>query len=352
MEDAFGLATGTWQHPYAAWIRTCEQTAMRRAPAPDTATFSWGFDHLCEDDTSPDQACWSPERRFRELSRRIVEHSDTFFRYETPVDFELDGRALRFTSPAASPWPENNTVRAQWHPARQSGGRAVVVLPHWNASLDSYTPLCRLLNLFGLSALVMALPCHAGRKPATARAAEFVISANVGRTIACARQAVVDARSCLDWLEQAGYTRLGLVGASLGSGYGFLVSAHEPRLRSNVFNQYSSTISDVVWTSLPPVKQQFEAHLSRSALRDAWRPINAISYFDRFARHPKVSLLISGRYDEVFPRDCVREIVSAFRAHALAHRVVELPCGHYTMGWPPYCAVAAWRIATFLRESM
>jgi pimeloyl-ACP methyl ester carboxylesterase len=62
--------------------------------------------------------------------------------------------------------------------------------------------------------------------------------------------------------------------------------------------------------------------------------------------------LICGRYDEVFPRDCVLEVVSAFRAHALAHRVVEFPCGHYTLGWPPYCVAAGLRIATFLRESL
>jgi pimeloyl-ACP methyl ester carboxylesterase len=251
-----------------------------------------------------------------------------------------------------SPWPENNTVWAHWFPARRASGRAVLVLPHWNARPESYATFCRVLNLFGLSALVVALPCHGPRKPCGARGAEHVVSANLGRTIACARQAVVDARCCVDWLERQGYTRVGMAGTSLGSGYGFLTSAHEPRLRVNVFNQCSSTISDVVWMGLDALRPRLEPHLSQGELREAWSPINAISYFDRFSRYPKVSLLVTGRYDEVFPLVCRREVISAFRLRALPHRLVELPCGHYSMGKFPYCLAAASRMAAFLREEL
>ena len=141
---------------------------------------------------------------------------------------------------------------------------------------------------------------------------------------------------------------------SLGSGDGFLTSAHEPRLRVNVFNHCSSTISDVAWVGLRELRPELEPHLSQDVLRDAWSPINPISYFDRFARLPKVSLLVWGRYDELFPHTCTREIISAFRLHSLSlpHRVIALPCGHYSMGWVPYSAAVAWRSATFLREEL
>jgi hypothetical protein len=48
----------------------------------------------------------------------------------------------------------------------------------------------------------MTLPYHGARRPKECRRAEFAVSANLGRTIATARQTVVEVRSCLDWLEQ------------------------------------------------------------------------------------------------------------------------------------------------------
>jgi pimeloyl-ACP methyl ester carboxylesterase len=350
--DSTASLSRWWPELYTNWIQACEQKAMSRALHEAPVTFSWGFESLHEWRPGEAHEFRGPLEQLCEWSRRVIQNSEDFFSYAVPTDFNRTGRLLRFTSPACSPWSENNTVSAAWYPARHADGRAVLLLPHWNASPASYVRFCRFLNLFGLSALVMALPCHGRRKPATARAAEYVVSANIGRTIACARQAVVDARSCVDWLEQQRYTRVALVGTSLGSGYGFLTSAHEPRLEVNVFNQCSSTISDVVWNGLPGVRRQLEAHLSQNALREAWSSINAVSYFDQFARHSKASLLVCGRYDRVFPRDCTREVIDAFRAHALTHRVVELPCGHYTMGWPPYCVAAALRIATFLHDHL
>ena len=58
--------------------------------------------------------------------------------------------------------------------------------------------------------------------------ADYAVSANIGRTIDATRQAVIDVRSCYDWLQQRGYTDLGIVGTSLGSCYAFLATAHDP----------------------------------------------------------------------------------------------------------------------------
>jgi hypothetical protein len=341
-----------WQQLYKRSISAYDRNAARRGQRSDPTPFSWGFEWVRPWAPWDEKASHDPHQRLAELSRSIVQDSDAFFGYTAPAVFQLAGRVLRFASPVVTPWPENNTVWAEWFPARRANGRAVLVLPHWNARPASYTWFCRLLNLFGLSALVMALPCHGRRRPSGACGAEYVVSANIGRTIACARQAVIDARCSVDWLEQQGHTRIAMAGTSLGSGYSFLTSAHEPRLRVNVFNQCSSTMSDVVWMSLRTLRRQLEPHLSQEALREVWSPIHAISYFDRFSRHSKVSLLVCGRYDELFPRVCTREVIDAFRARALPHRVVELPCGHYTMAWPPYCLAAAWHIATFLREEL
>jgi dienelactone hydrolase len=73
--------------------------------------------------------------------------------------------------------------------------------------------------------LRISLPYHDHRMPPKLTRADYAVSANIGRTIDATRQAVIDVRSCYDWLEHRGYTDLGIVGTSLGSCYAFLATA-------------------------------------------------------------------------------------------------------------------------------
>ena len=85
---------------------------------------------------------------------------------------------------------------------RKGGGKkAVVLLPHWNAPADGHNALCRGLARLGVSALRLSLPYHDYRMPPELQRADYAVSANVCRTIDAARQAVIDVRCCLDWLE-------------------------------------------------------------------------------------------------------------------------------------------------------
>ena len=163
-----------------------------------------------------------------------------------------------------TPYPENNTVHAQWFPAKGEGKkRAVVVLPHWNAPVDAHNVLCRGLSRLGISALRISLPYHDYRMPPELKRADYAVSSNVCRTMDAARQAVIDVRCCFDWLEMQGFERLGIVGTSLGSAYACLASAHDPRIAVNVFNHCSTYVADVVWTGLSTqhVRQGLEAHI-------------------------------------------------------------------------------------------
>jgi hypothetical protein len=46
-----------------------------------------------------------------------------------------------------------------------------------------------------------------------------------------------------------------------------------------------------------------------------------------------------------------REVVREFAAHKLDHKVVVLPCGHYTTGETPYKYMDGWHLATFFRTA-
>ena len=230
---------------YAQWMYDWETRLTsvdnNRVVRPLEWGVEWARDWPCRNGFAPG-SCARDERSGKIPARVQPAHrrsSDEFYSYTTPTDFRLERREvqvfstrevpdpkleakvrgthadfLRFTSPVHTPYPENNLVNARWFPAR--GRRAVVLLPHWNSDALAYTGLCRVLNLLGIAVLRLSMPYHDIRMPADTRRADYAVSANIGRTLDACRQAVVDVRCCLDWLEQQGYSRAGHPGHQPG----------------------------------------------------------------------------------------------------------------------------------------
>ena len=336
---------------YKEWIYSWETRLADRDTNRVVRPFDWGLEWSWDWPlASSRQPSSDPEREnfLAELNDVIVAGSDAFYAYKTPLDFRLEGECLYFTSPVKTCVPNNNRVRARWFPAERRG--AVVVLPQWNADPESHNGLCRIFNMVGISALRLSLPYHDVRKPAETERADYAVSANICRTLDAGRQAVADARSCLDWLESQGYSKLGIVGTSLGSCYAYLASAHDERLKVNVFNHCSTTFAEVVWTGQATrhVRAGLDADLSLERLRRCWMAISPIAYADKLARWPKKSLFIYARYDLTFLPEFSREIIAeSLRLH-LDTKVAVLPCGHYTCGETPFKFLDAYYMASFL----
>ncbi len=313
---------------------------------------------------------------FSRLNERIICDSDNFYSYQKPADFRLERREvqvfstrevpdprldekvrgthadfLRFTSPVVTPYPENNLVNARWFPAR--GRRALVLLPHWNSDAISYNILCQALNWMGIAVLRLSMPYHDIRRPAEIDRADYAVSANIGRTLDSVRQGVVDARCCLDWLEAQGYNRLGIVGTSLGSCYAFIATAHDPRIQVAAFNHASTYFADVVWhgQSTRHIREGLEPAINLENLRQVWRAGSPMVYFDKFSRWPRRSLIIYAKYDMTFLPEFSQQVVEEFERRNLDHKVVVLPCGHYTMGETPYKYMDGWQLVSFLRTA-
>ena len=365
---------------YAQWMYDWETRLTsvdnNRVVRPLEWGVEWARDWPCRNGFGPGHVPVDKESFLREYNRRIVGASDEFYSYVKPSDFRLERREvrvfstravpdprlekkvkgthagfLRFTSAVRSPFPENNLVNARWFPTR--GKRAVVVLPHWNSDALAYTSLCRTLNLLGISVLRLSMPYHDIRMPAEIQRADYAVSANIGRTLDACRQGVLDVRCCLDWLESQGYTRLGIVGTSLGSCYAFLAAAHDPRIRVAAFNHASTYVADVVWhgQSTRHIRKGLEAQLDLERLRGLWSGVSPGSFSQQFARWPKKSLIIYAKYDMTFLPEFSRDVVKEFREYGLDHKVVVLPCGHYTTGETPYKYMDGWQIASFLRTA-
>ena len=400
---------------YARWMYAWETRLTTRDTNRVVRPLEWGFDWL-ED--------WIVARRvpitkaltsgnqsdmcaaMLAVNESIVAEHEHFYGYKTPTDFRLEerhpqlyptnvrpetlrhdallkrraaegklpkARFLRFTSPIRTPYPENDQVNARWYPAppeKQAGKakQAIIVMPQWNADAFSHNALCRIFNRFGVSALRLSKPFHDVRRPAELERSDYAVSANIGRTIVACRQAVVDIRCCLDWLERQGYEHFGVLGTSLGSCYAFIASAHDPRLRVNAFNHASLWMGDVVWTgqSTRHVRAACEsAGLTRQELRMLWSGVSPMSYMDEFAgahadgsplnltpHWPKKRVrVIYAPYDLTFLREYSEDVLREFARRGMDYDAKVLPCGHYTTGETPYKYIDGWYLGSFVYNS-
>jgi hypothetical protein len=331
-------------------------------------------------------------------NEEIVGRSEEFFSYQTPTDFRLEerhpllyptnvrpetlaeeaemrrqaaagerGKAqfLRFTSPVRTKYPENDVVNARWYPASpesQKGPKgakprpkqAIIVMPQWNADAFSHNALCTLFNRSGISALRLSKPYHDIRRPAELERSDYAVSSNIGRTAAACQQAVVDIRSCLDWLESQGYEQFGVLGTSLGSCYAFIAAAHDARLKVCAFNHASTWFGDVVWTgqSTRHIRAAFEqAGLTQQDVRVLFKAVSPMAYMEKFAADPKRVLVVHATYDLTFLREFSLDVLANFKQFGVDYVSKVLPCGHYTTGETPYKFLDGWYLGSFVHQS-
>jgi len=76
-----------------------------------------------------------------------------------------------------------------------------------------------------------------------------------------------------------------------------------------------------------------------------------MSYFPQFARFGRKSLIIYAKYDLTFLPEFSRDVVAEFQRYQQDHKVVVLPCGHYSTGETPYKYMDGWQLVSFLRTA-
>jgi hypothetical protein len=387
---------------YGKWMVAWETALTTRDSNRVERPLEWGFEHLGEFGVAAMAAGdGSQLEKMVAVNDRIVADPHAFFDYVTPTDFRIEmqfpelyptnvrpetleqerewkrmaavgeirkERFLRFTSPLRTPYPENDVVNARWYEAEQTVDsrqvdsqrrrpkQAMIVMPQWNADAFSHNVFGEMFNRFGISVLRLSKPYHDVRRPAELERSDYAVSANVGRTIAACRQAVMDIRSCVDWLESQGYTQIGVMGTSLGSAYAFIAAAMDRRLRVCAFNHASTQFGDVVWTgqSTRHVKAAFEhAGLTQDQVRAMFTGVSPMSYMQQYAApgERRRSLVVWAPYDLTFIEKYSLEVLKNFDAHGVNYVAKKLPCGHYTTGEFPFKYMDGWFIGSFIWSS-
>jgi dienelactone hydrolase len=335
---------------FHAWERKLSSVTKDRVVRP----FEWGLDWIPENGHAPGDL---PADVIDRYVSQVMADTDAFFTPPPTTDYTLtpatEGDLLTFPSAFTTPHQENNMVRCRYFQPRSDQRRAaVLVMPQWNSDAGGHVGLCKLLAMNGMSALRLSLPYHDQRMPPELHRADYIVSANLMRTLQVCRQAVLDARRAIAWLKAEGYERIGILGTSLGSCLALLTTAHELLIDAEALNHISPFFADVVWRGLSTkhVREGLDGHIELDLLRSIWQPISPRGYLERLRN--RKTLLVYARYDLTFPVDLSEDLVRAFEELNIPHEVAVLRCGHYSTGKAPFKFADGYILTKFLKKAL
>ena len=302
------------------------------------------------------------DRAFPEAERQIAladfcalaelaTEDSTFF--ERPAASALDVQRaedrLKSPSDIQTDVSENNKV---WARITESGGleQALIVFHHWNAQKHQ-RHLANFFSKRGITVIEMAMPYHFERRRPGSTYADYMLSANIGRTIQSVRQAVLDGRKLIAWLKSEGYGEISVLGMSLGSWVAGLVAAHDENVSKASLFLTAGSLADMVWTgrATAAIRQSLEPDISLPDLRKAWSPINQENYAGKLARPGLDLQLVLAKRDTVVVPELSHKLLESLRASGAHPDLLELNCGHYSLALPPHILFAGLRLRRLLK---
>ena len=198
----------------------------------------------------------------------------------------------------------------------------------------------------------MSLPYHDRRMSKGHERADQLVGSNIGLTLQANRQAVQDAKRCLRWLERQGYSRIGILGTSIGSSVGYITMMHDQGIHAGGFFHVSTYFADVVSQGMTTnhVWESLREQVTVDELRAYWAPISPMPFVELGMGAKRNTFMVYGKYDPTFLPELTLEMVDALHEHGANPRTLELPCGHYSLELGPFSYIAGYRMLTYLRS--
>lgn len=255
---------------------------------------------------------------------------------------------LKFSSGISTDIEENDVV---WAKITESGSfdQALVIFHHWNARSRN-RQIASFFSKNGITVVEIAMPYHFERSRPGSLHADYMLSANLGRTIQSVRQAVLDGRKLIRWLKGEGYRDISVLGMSLGSWVAGSIAAHDPAVSKASLFLTAGSLADMVWTgrATRAIRDSFAPEIDLTGLRRAWGPLNLENYAHRLAR-PDLDLhVVIAKRDKVVLPELSERFMQRLKDAGARPNILELNCGHYSLAMPPYILMAGLSLKRFL----
>ncbi|QPB24502.1 dienelactone hydrolase-related enzyme [Rhizobium sp. 007] len=262
--------------------------------------------------------------------------------------FQRQDGWLKFSSGISTDIEENDVV---WAKITESGSfdQALVIFHHWNARSRN-RQIASFFSRNGITVVEIAMPYHFERSRPGSLHADYMLSANLGRTIQSVRQAVLDGRKVIRWLKGEGYRDISVLGMSLGSWVAGSIAALDPAVSKVSLFLTAGSLADMVWTgrATRAIRDSLEAEIDLTGLRRAWGPLNLENYAHRLAR-PDLDLhVVIAKRDKVVLPELSERFIQRLKDVGARPNILELNCGHYSLAMPPYILLAGLSLKRFL----
>jgi len=288
-----------------------------------------------------------------------ISEGEEFFRPQSshiPLVEEID--RVVFQSDIETEDDENNTFEClvtTASPQRDwfvvSKKRALVVFHHWYAR-HRYRSFAKFFAARGITVVEATLPHHFDRRNDDCSEEKF-LNASLGRTVRSVRQAVLDGRKIVRWLDSKGYDEISVVGMCIGGTVAGLVAAHEEKVDKAILMVTTVSLADVVWTAetLTGLRSRIEKFVSFESLNTAWGIINLENHVWGLTRRSLDMMFVLGNDDTITRPEGSQRIIELLEKCGRAPDVLRLNCGHSSIGIFPYNIMAARKVLHFLKET-
>lgn len=329
---------------YLSWLdRWDEQRARRGEDGKETTSFVLDADRA-----------FPGERidTFREFCDRAEEASADRSFYDDQESgfqrFDVSDHWIKFPSGIYTDVAENNIV---WAKITKSGSldKALVIFHHWNARSRN-AQIAGFLSRRGITVVEIAMPYHFERSRPGSLHADYMLSANLGRTIQAVRQAVCDGRRLIRWLKGEGYREIAVLGMSLGSWVAGLIAAHDANVSKVSLFLTGGSLADMIWTgrATRTIRASLEPEIALADLRRAWSPLNLEIYVHRLARPDLEIQMVLAKRDTVVLPELSESLLRNLENAGGRPQTLKLNCGHYSLGKVPYILSAGFCLKRFL----
>lgn len=237
-----------------------------------------------------------------------------------------------FPSAYVSPHEVNNEVPVRaFIPNSPEGKKPVVLILHyWGArDIKVERSMADQLAQRGMASMIITLPYHLSRAPQGTRSGELAIQADPEILRATMKQAALDVKRAVDFIEaQAEFdsSRIGIVGTSLGALVSALSYGVEPRITHAAFVLGGGDLAEIVWSSSLVVEARDSLRrqgYTFERLRAELTSVEPLTYLEW--RRTSSAFLIAGKHDTVMPPASTSALAGAFEAP----KVLWLDTGHY-----------------------